>query len=94
MYSVYCRIFHPKENWDVSCNGFADRMVKIVLGFIHYLLVEDAAFIEKRRKGLLRYMDYITKHPIIRKDDIIHLFLTEKNVRNILSETHDPNQMR
>jgi hypothetical protein len=88
MYFEYCRIFLPNESWEVSYHGTADRTVKIISGFIHHLLVEDAIFIEKRRKGLLRYIDYITKHPIIRNDDIIRLFLTEKNVRDILGETH------
>lgn len=37
----------------------------------------DATFLEKRRKGLSRFINAIIRHPILRKDDIVNRFLTE-----------------
>ncbi|KAJ3257722.1 Sorting nexin mvp1 [Boothiomyces macroporosus] len=36
----------------------------------------DAAFIEQRRKGLSRFMNFIANHPVISKDPQIHAFFT------------------
>ncbi|KAI8882068.1 hypothetical protein K501DRAFT_187521 [Backusella circina FSU 941] len=37
----------------------------------------DAAFLEKRRKGLSRFINAIIRHPILKQDDIVNKFLTE-----------------
>lgn len=37
----------------------------------------DATFLEKRRKGLSRFINAIIRHPVLRKDDIVARFLTE-----------------
>ena len=44
------------------------------------MIVEDEIFIEKRRRGLLRYMNYLMRHPIMRTDEAIRVFLTDKEV--------------
>ncbi|KAI8973923.1 hypothetical protein BDB01DRAFT_808137 [Pilobolus umbonatus] len=37
----------------------------------------DAAFLEKRRKGLSRFINAVIRHPILRQDEIVSRFLTE-----------------
>ncbi|KAI8371710.1 uncharacterized protein BYT42DRAFT_581235 [Radiomyces spectabilis] len=37
----------------------------------------DAAFLEKRRKGLSRFINAIVRHPVLRKDEVVAKFLSE-----------------
>ncbi|KAF7728007.1 Sorting nexin mvp1 [Apophysomyces ossiformis] len=37
----------------------------------------DAAFLEKRRKGLSRFINAIVRHPILHQDEVVIKFLTE-----------------
>ncbi|KAL1925654.1 uncharacterized protein VTP21DRAFT_537 [Calcarisporiella thermophila] len=37
----------------------------------------DDGFLEKRRKGLVRFINFIARHPILRDDDLVLTFLTE-----------------
>ncbi|RCH96953.1 Sorting nexin mvp1 [Rhizopus stolonifer] len=37
----------------------------------------DTAFIEKRRKGLSRFINAIIRHPVLRHDEVVARFLTE-----------------
>lgn len=37
----------------------------------------DATFLEKRRKGLSRFINAIIRHPVLRQDDLVNRFLTE-----------------
>ncbi|KAK9721555.1 Sorting nexin mvp1 [Basidiobolus ranarum] len=37
----------------------------------------DEAFLERRRKGLTRFINFIGRHPVLKKDDITIVFLTE-----------------
>jgi hypothetical protein len=41
------------------------------------LYLGDAAFLEKRRKGLSRFINAIVRHPILKQDEIVNKFLTE-----------------
>lgn len=44
--------------------------------------VGDSAFLEKRRKGLSRFINAIVRHPTLRNDDVVIKFLTEPAVSN------------
>ena len=46
----------------------------------HGGLVGDSAFLEKRRKGLSRYINAVIRHPTLRNDDVVIKFLTEPSV--------------
>ncbi|GAB5590494.1 Sorting nexin mvp1 [Umbelopsis nana] len=35
------------------------------------------AFLEKRRKGLARFLNALLRHPVIKNDEIVHVFFTE-----------------
>ncbi|KAL0083634.1 hypothetical protein J3Q64DRAFT_1679555 [Phycomyces blakesleeanus] len=37
----------------------------------------DGAFLERRRKGLSRFMNAIVRHPVLRADEVVARFLTE-----------------
>ena len=45
----------------------------------HYLSTE-ADFIERRRRGLSRFMNSIVRHPVLRDDDIVVAFITVPTV--------------
>lgn len=38
--------------------------------------IADKIFLEKRRKGLLRFINLVMKHPVFQKDDLVLTFLT------------------
>lgn len=40
----------------------------------------DDAFLEKRRKGLTRFINFVARHPILREDAVVVVFLTEPTV--------------
>ncbi|CAJ0747867.1 1593_t:CDS:2, partial [Entrophospora sp. SA101] len=35
-------------------------------------------FLEKRRKGLARFLNFIARHPVLKNDDLVEMFLTEQ----------------
>ncbi|RUP45908.1 hypothetical protein BC936DRAFT_147597 [Jimgerdemannia flammicorona] len=37
----------------------------------------DDAFLEKRRKGLARFINFVARHPVLRADEVVVAFLTE-----------------
>ena len=53
------------------------RVLIIVNG--HYLSAE-ADFLERRRRGLNRFMNSIVRHPVLRDDDIVVAFITVPTV--------------
>lgn len=42
------------------------------------------AFLEKRRKGLARFLNALLRHPVLKNDELVHVFLTEPSVRSLL----------
>jgi hypothetical protein len=51
----------------------------------------DATFLEKRRKGLSRFINAIIRHPILRQDDIVNRFLTEPSELSAWRKQNPPN---
>ncbi|GAA5799625.1 hypothetical protein HPULCUR_005041 [Helicostylum pulchrum] len=51
----------------------------------------DATFLEKRRKGLSRFINAIIRHPILRKDEIVSRFLTEPSELSAWRKQNPPN---
>ncbi|KAI7853201.1 hypothetical protein BDC45DRAFT_511566, partial [Circinella umbellata] len=56
----------------------------------HGGLVGDSAFLEKRRKGLSRYINAVIRHPILRNDDVVIKFLTEPSELSGWRKQHPP----
>ncbi|CAG8563346.1 17336_t:CDS:10 [Funneliformis caledonium] len=52
------------------------KKIGVVNGF--YFTV-DETFLEKRRKGLTRFLNFITRHPVLRNDALVEIFLTEQS---------------
>ncbi|KAI8812130.1 hypothetical protein BJ742DRAFT_794903 [Cladochytrium replicatum] len=50
----------------------------------------DEAFLEGRRKGLARFLQLIANHPVLRKDDIVLFFLTDKTEVKDYRKSHNP----
>ncbi|OJA14986.1 hypothetical protein AZE42_04321 [Rhizopogon vesiculosus] len=42
----------------------------------------DASFIEQRRKGLARFLNAVTNHPVIKEDGVLATFLSEPSFEN------------
>lgn len=41
---------------------------------------KDDSFLEKRRKGLLRFINAVVRHPELKRDEVVDRFLTEPSV--------------
>ncbi|KAI8070910.1 hypothetical protein BC940DRAFT_339721 [Gongronella butleri] len=50
----------------------------------------DAAFLEKRRKGLSRFINAVVRHPILRTDPVVTKFLTEPTELAPWRKQHPP----
>ncbi|KAI9271800.1 hypothetical protein BDA99DRAFT_501024 [Phascolomyces articulosus] len=50
----------------------------------------DSAFLEKRRKGLSRYINAVIRHPTLRNDDVVIKFLTEPSELAAWRKQHPP----
>ncbi|KAI7904535.1 uncharacterized protein BX663DRAFT_484668 [Cokeromyces recurvatus] len=51
----------------------------------------DTAFLEKRRKGLSRFINAIVRHPVLRHDEIVERFLTEPSELLAWRKQNPPN---
>lgn len=49
--------------------------------------VDDAAFLEERRRGLERFLRAALAHPVLRKDEFLRVFLTERAELSVLRST-------
>nr|CAG8445583.1 15784_t:CDS:10 [Entrophospora candida] len=48
------------------------------IGVNVFYFTHDEAFLEKRRKGLARFLNFIARHPVLKNDDLVEMFLTEQ----------------
>lgn len=44
-------------------------------------LSNDGAFIEKRRRGLARFLNALVRHPVLGQEQLVVMFLTVPTVR-------------
>ncbi|ORX95012.1 hypothetical protein K493DRAFT_301692 [Basidiobolus meristosporus CBS 931.73] len=51
----------------------------------------DEAFLERRRKGLARFINFIARHPTLKKDDVVIVFLTEPSDMGSYRRIHEIN---
>ncbi|OAD68925.1 hypothetical protein PHYBLDRAFT_149927 [Phycomyces blakesleeanus NRRL 1555(-)] len=52
--------------------------------------LEDEVFLERRRKGLERFLGSIVRHPILAKDELVAVFLTESSALRTWLRSHSP----
>lgn len=52
---------------------------------IHVGKQADMKFLEKRRRGLHRFVNALERHPVLKSDQLVTTFLTVPTVRGILS---------
>lgn len=50
------------------------------IGVNGFYFTVDESFLEKRRKGLARFLNFITRHPILKDDYLVEMFLTEQSI--------------
>ena len=62
--------------WDV---GAVEADVRRVVNGRH--LSSDGAFIEKRRRGLVRFANALVRHPVLSQEQLVIMFLTVPTVR-------------
>jgi sorting nexin-8 len=53
-------------------------------------LSNDGAFIEKRRRGLARFLNALVRHPVLGQEQLVVMFLTVPTVRSSLCCTNMP----
>jgi len=52
-------------------------------------LAADNTFIEKRRRGLVRFSNALVRHPVLNQEQLVIMFLTVPTVRvNLLSNKY------
>ncbi|KAL0086753.1 hypothetical protein F4703DRAFT_1735776, partial [Phycomyces blakesleeanus] len=51
---------------------------------------KDEVFLERRRKGLERFLGSIVRHPILAKDELVAVFLTESSALRTWLRSHSP----
>lgn len=47
-----------------------------------HLAADGSIFLEKRRKGLARFMNALVQHPILNQETLVVMFLTVPTVRH------------
>ena len=58
----------------------------------HYLSA-DSVFIEKRRRGLIRFLNELLRHPVLRNDDIVVAFISVPTELSLWRKTADVNMV-
>ncbi|KAI9021495.1 hypothetical protein CLU79DRAFT_703276, partial [Phycomyces nitens] len=51
---------------------------------------KDEVFLERRRKGLERFLSSVVRHPVLAKDELVAVFLTESSVLRTWLRSHTP----
>ncbi|KAI9280716.1 hypothetical protein BY458DRAFT_500147 [Sporodiniella umbellata] len=51
---------------------------------------KDVAFLEKRRRGLSRFINAIIRHPVLRQDEVVSKFLTEPSELAVWRKQNQP----
>lgn len=49
-----------------------------------YHFVADEGFLERRRRGLQRFLEKVVNHPVLGSDGVVNTFMTEQSVRSRL----------
>lgn len=49
-------------------------------------LSADTSFIEKRRRGLVRFVNALVRHPVLGQEQLVVMFLTVPTVRHVPSK--------
>lgn len=55
-----------------------NRVTHVAHTYTHIL--EDDSFLEKRQKGLARFINSVVRHPTLKCDEVVVTFLTEPSV--------------
>jgi len=50
---------------------------RIITGLPPKRIGADEAFLEQRRKGLARFINFVANHPVLKEDGLVSVFLTE-----------------
>ncbi|CAG8573959.1 3740_t:CDS:10 [Dentiscutata erythropus] len=60
------------------------------IGVNGFYFTVDESFLEKRRKGLARFLNFIVKHPVLKDDQLVEMFLTEQMEIAVWRRTNSP----
>nr|CAG8601016.1 12276_t:CDS:10 [Entrophospora candida] len=60
------------------------------IGVNGFYFTYDETFLEKRRKGLARFLNFIARHPVLKSDDLVEMFLTEQTEIAIWRRNNTP----
>ncbi|KAG9297964.1 hypothetical protein G9A89_018792 [Geosiphon pyriformis] len=60
------------------------------IGVNGFYFTVDESFLEKRRKGLTRFLNFIARHPVLKDDELFSMFLTEQQEIALWRKTNTP----
>ncbi|CAG8524035.1 2659_t:CDS:10 [Ambispora gerdemannii] len=60
------------------------------IGVNGFYFTVDESFLEKRRKGLIRFLNFIARHPVLRDEELVKIFLTEQQEIALWRKTNTP----
>ncbi|CAG8548956.1 20896_t:CDS:10 [Cetraspora pellucida] len=60
------------------------------IGVNGFYFTVDESFLEKRRKGLARFLNFISRHPILKDDQLVEMFLKEQIEIAVWRRTNSP----
>ncbi|GBB85441.1 hypothetical protein RclHR1_11990001 [Rhizophagus clarus] len=49
------------------------------IGMNGFYFTVDETFLEKRRRGLIRFLNFIVRHPVLKNEYLVEMFLTEQS---------------
>lgn len=50
----------------------------------NHLAADGSTFLEKRRKGLVRFMNALVQHPVLSQETLVVMFLTVPTVNHLV----------
>ena len=71
----------PKRVASKSTSAVTAKLTEIVNG--NYIAT-DSTFVEKRRRGLSRFLNALVRHPVMSQEQLVIMFLTVPTVRSWL----------
>ncbi|CAG8594286.1 6103_t:CDS:10 [Acaulospora morrowiae] len=60
------------------------------IGVNGFYFTVDESFLEKRRKGLTRFLNFISRHPVLKDDELVEMFLKESTEIAVWRKNNTP----
>lgn len=65
------------NSWFHDTSAFIADLYSVTFSLFLISILADEAFLERRLRGLIRFMNALVRHPVLRNDPLVISFLTE-----------------